>query len=153
MTKRERQFAVKEILAAETVTSQAMLRSRLARRGCRVTQATLSRDLAELGVAWVATKDGGHYMIQPEDEVRSLRPIVGIEVTAIVSNEAMILIHTMPGTAGTVGEYLDVLRHPEILGTVAGDNTVLVIPRTVRRIPSLVTILKDHLIGGRKEQR
>jgi transcriptional regulator of arginine metabolism len=153
VTKRERQFAIKEILAAEPVTSQGTLRSRLARRGCRVTQATLSRDLAELGVAWVATTNGGHYTIQPEEEVRSLRPLVGIEVTAIVSNESLILIHTVPGAAGTVAEYVDVLRHPEILGTVAGDNTVLVIPRSLRRTRALLAILRDHLIAGRKDSR
>jgi transcriptional regulator of arginine metabolism len=148
MTRQARHFAIKEILAAGPVASQDELRRRLAKRGCRVTQATLSRDLKNLGVAWIAGAGGGYYSLQPAGEVRALRPLVGAEVVAIQANEGMIVIHTLPGAANTVGEYIDVLRHPGIIGTVAGDNTVLVIPKSQRRTSLVEEYLKNKLIEG-----
>ncbi len=148
MTRRARHYAIKEIIAAGPVASQEELRRRLARRGCRVTQATLSRDLKTLGVAWIASVSGGQYSLQPAGEVRALRPLVGAEVVGMQSNESMIVVHTLPGAASTVGEYIDVMRHPEIIGTVAGDNTVLVIPKSRKRTLNVEQYLKQKLIEG-----
>jgi transcriptional regulator of arginine metabolism len=148
MTRQARHFAIKEILAAGPVASQDELRRRLAKRGCRVTQATLSRDLKVLGVAWIAGAGGGSYSLQPAGEVRALRPLVGAEVVGIQANEGVIVVHTLPGAANTVGEYIDVLRHPEIIGTVAGDNTVLVIPKSQKRTSQIEQYLKNKLIEG-----
>lgn len=148
MTKQERQFAIKEIIGADTVTSQEELRRKLLRRGCRVTQATLSRDLKDLGVAWVTGRRGGHYTLQPAGEVSTLRPLVGAEVVSIHSNECMIVVRTLPGAAPTVAEYVDVQRSPEILGTVAGDNTVFVVPRSLKKIRIVEQHLKRTLIEG-----
>jgi transcriptional regulator of arginine metabolism len=106
MTKQKRQFAIKEIIAADTVTSQEDLRRRLLRRGYRVTQATLSRDLKDLAVAWVAGPGGGHYTLQAAGEVSTLRPLVGAEVVSIHSNECLVVVRTLPGAASTVAEYI-----------------------------------------------
>jgi transcriptional regulator of arginine metabolism len=149
MTKGERHFAVKEIISSAPIASQEILRRRLLKRGCRVTQATLSRDLKDLGVAWVGGPEGGHYVLQPAGEVRALRPLVGAEVLSIQSNESMIVIGTLPGCANTIGEYIDVLRHPDIIGTVAGDNTVLVIPKSYKKTADIERFLKHTLIEGR----
>ncbi len=149
MTKQERQFAIKEIIATARVASQEDLRRHLVRRGCRVTQATLSRDMKDLGVAWVVGPEGGHYSLQPAGEVQVLRPLVGAEVVAIHSNEALIVVRTLPGAASTVAEFIDVQRYGDILGTVAGDNTVLVIPRTVKKTERIEAFLKQSLIEGR----
>lgn len=149
MTRRERLFTIKEIVGREAVASQEELRRRLAKRGCRVTQATLSRDMKELGLFRVATPAGGRYALQPAGEMQVLRPLVGAEVIAIDSNEVMIVVRTLPGCASTVGEYIDVLRHQEILGTVAGDNTLLVIPATTRSTRAVEQFLKLKLIEGK----
>lgn len=149
MTKSERHFAIKGIIGSTPVVSQEDLRRRLLKRGCAVTQATLSRDLKDLGVAWVAGPEGGHYVLQPAGEVQALRPLVGAEVVSIRSNESMIVIGTLPGCANTIGEFVDVLHHPEIIGTVAGDNTVLVIPKSRKKTEDVEQFLKHKLIEGR----
>lgn len=148
MTRQARLFAIKQIIGAGPIASQEELRRHLARRGCRVTQATLSRDLKALGVAWIASSRGGQYSLQPAGEVRALTPLVGAEVIGMQANESMIVVHTLPGAANTVGEYIDVLRHPGIIGTVAGDNTVLVIPKSRKQTLTIEHYLKHKLIEG-----
>jgi transcriptional regulator of arginine metabolism len=148
MTKQERLFAIKEIIATGTVGSQEDLRKQLLKRGCRVTQATLSRDLKDIGAAWVAGRGGGRYSLQAPGEVQGLRPLVGAEIVSIHSNECLIVVRTLPGAASTVAEFIDIQRRPEILGTVAGDNTVLVIPRTTKKTRTLEHTLKHTLIEG-----
>jgi len=150
MTKQERHLAIKEIVGAKSIASQDDLRLELRRRGLNVTQATLSRDLTELGVSRVPSGDGTAYVLQPVAQVKSLRPLVGAEVVSIVSNETMIVIHTLPGCASLVGEYIDLLKDSDIIGTIAGDNTLLVIPASVRRTRKILKSLKEKLVGGKE---
>jgi len=146
MTKQERQFAIKEILATAPIGSQDALRLELRRRGVRVTQATLSRDLKNLGVSRVAADGGVQYTLEPASEARILRPLVGAEILSISSNENLIVIRTLPGCANTVGEFIDVQKNPDIIGTVAGDNTLLVIPRSYKKTKQVVDFLRHKLI-------
>jgi len=146
MTKSARHFAVREILGRATITNQEDLRLLLRRRGFRVTQATLSRDMKELGVARVVSGGKTVYAIQPAGESRRLRPIVGAEVLSIEANECVVVVRTVPGAAGTVGEFIDVQNNEAILGTVAGDNTLMVIPRSTRNIKQVTDTLKHTLI-------
>jgi transcriptional regulator of arginine metabolism len=148
MTKQARHYAIKEIVAAKTITSQDDLRRELRRRDCRVTQATLSRDLREMGVVWIPSLGGGRYAIQQTGEMRALRPLLTAEVLSIQSNESLIVIRTLPACANTVGEFIDLQKHPDIIGTVAGDNTLLVIPKTQRKTQQIVHFLKNILIEG-----
>jgi transcriptional regulator of arginine metabolism len=149
MNKQERRFAIREIINAVGVRSQEELRRHLGKRGFRVTQATLSRDMRDLGVGKVSTGRGVRYMLPSEAEARVLKPIVGAEVVSIAANESMIVIRTLPGCASTVGEFIDVRPNPDILGTVAGDNTLLVIPSSTRKTPEVLRFLKHTLIEGR----
>ena len=146
MTKQERQFTIKGILASRQVASQDDLRRELRKRGCDVTQATLSRDMQELGIARVAGAGGGRYAAQPAPEMQALRPLVGAEVLAIHANESLIVVHTLSGCANTVAEFIDVQKSPDVIGTVAGDNTVLVIPRSKRKTAFVINFLKRKLI-------
>ena len=147
MTKTERLYCIRKIIAAGMVGSQEDLRRELAREGCKVTQATLSRDLKDLGVSWVPGPDGGRYALTAPGAVPPLRTLLGASVTDIGANETLVLIRTLPGAAGTVAEYIDSQRLPEVLGTVAGDNTVLVIPSSVRRLAQLLKVLKNKLLA------
>jgi transcriptional regulator of arginine metabolism len=149
MGKHERQFVIREILGRTAVGSQDDLRRHLARRGYRVTQATLSRDMHELGIVRMTDNGGPRYAIPPAGEARIPRPLVGAEVRGIVANESVIVIHTLAGAAHTVGEYIDVHDHPDILGTVAGDNTLLVLPRSQKLTSQVLAFLKHTLIEGR----
>src|SRR5437867_13408203 len=105
MQKQPRQFAIKEIIAGKAIASQDALRLELKKRGFEVTQATLSRDLRELGVGRVSSGVGSHYVLQPEAEVELLRPVVGAQVLSLRANESLIVIRTLPGCANAVGEF------------------------------------------------
>jgi len=147
MTKTERIYAIRKIIAAGAVGSQEDLRRELAREGCEVTQATLSRDLKDLGAAWVPGHGGGRYLLTAPGTIPPLRSLLGASVTDIVANETLVLIRTLPGAAGTVAEFIDSQRFAEVLGTVAGDNTVLVIPSSVKRLAALQKLLKEKLLA------
>jgi transcriptional regulator of arginine metabolism len=149
-SKQSRQFAIKEIITAKPISSQDELRVALKKRGYRTTQATLSRDLKELGVGRIATSRGLQYVLQHDAGAEILRPLVGAEVVSISANETMIVIRTLPGCANTVGEYLDSLRHGHIIGTIAGDNTLMVIPDSQRRTKQITQYLREKLVGGKQ---
>lgn len=149
MDKQSRHYAIREIIGSRPIASQDDLRRELRRRGCVVTQATLSRDMKDLGVVRVTNGGGSRYALQPTSGTQSLRPIVGAEVTAITANESQVVVHTLPGCASIVGEYIDLLKHKAILGTVAGDNTLLVIPTSQRQTKNVVEFLKNTLIRNR----
>ena len=68
MTKKTRHFAIKEVLSTRQIASQDELRLELRKKGFDVTQATLSRDLKELGVGRISTGEGAHYTLQPESD-------------------------------------------------------------------------------------
>jgi len=146
--KQTRHFAIREIITTLPIASQDELRLELKRRGVKVTQATLSRDLKNLGVSRVVSGDRARYALQPVGDGRILRPLVGAEVVSIVANESLIVIKTLPACANTVGEFIDVQRNPDIVGTVAGDNTLLVIPRSQKKTKQVVDFLKHRLIEG-----
>lgn len=148
MTKTERLYCIRKIIAEGIVGSQEELKRALAREGCQATQATLSRDLKDLGAAWVPGPGGGRYSLSAQSGAAALRPFMGSNVTDIAANETLVLIRTLPGAAGSVAEYIDSQRLPEALGTVAGDNTVLVIPSSVRKLPALRKALTARLLRG-----
>lgn len=149
MDKQSRHYTIREIIGVKPIASQDDLRRELRRRGCVVTQATLSRDMKDLGVVRMTTEEGSRYTLQPAAGSQALRPIVGAEVLAITANESMIVVRTLPGCANTVGEFIDMQKHEAILGTVAGDNTLLVIPVSQRQTKNVVEFLKNKLIRGR----
>ena len=149
MDKSARQFAIKEVINTVTISNQDELRLELRKRRFNVTQATLSRDLRELGVGRVASGDGARYVLQSAAEVQILRPLVSAEVLSISSNESMIVVRTLPGCANVVGEFLDAQKNADIIGTLAGDNTLLVIPQSQKKTKQLVVFLKEKLIEGK----
>lgn len=149
MDKNVRQYTIKEVINTLPIANQDELRIELRKRGFKVTQATLSRDLNEIGVGRMATSDGARYVLQPEAEVRILRPLVGAEVVSINANESMIVVRTLPGCANVVGEFLDAQKNPDIIGTLAGDNTLVVIPQSQKKTKHLLTFLKEKLIEGK----
>ena len=149
MSKQTRHFAIKEIIGKMTVGHQDELRHELKKRGFDITQATLSRDLKVLGVGRVAFGKGMKYVLQPAAETQILKPIVGAQVISIKSNEDMVVVRTLPGSASVVGEFLDTLDSGDIIGTIAGDNTLLVVPQSRKRTAQIVRFLRQKLIEGK----
>jgi len=142
-----RRDAIREILAHQAVASQSSLRRHLAARGIRVAQATLSRDLARLGVRRIAgagaTGAGGpRYVVGGGDEGLPIDPIRRL-VDAIDSNATMVVIRTKAGAASPVARALDEARLRDVLGTLAGDDTVFVAPAQGRGTRALARRLRQ----------
>jgi len=145
MEKQRRHLAIKQIIANHTINTQSELASEMRREGFKTTQATLSRDMKELGIAWVYTPSGAKYMLNPEQEEERLTTLIGMEVENIEANETVVIVKTLPGRAQGVAEIIDHLRLPSVLGTLAGDNTVFILPRSIKKIKTTIQALRDVL--------
>lgn len=147
MNKPSRHFAIKQIITSTVVASQEDLRLLLERDGVEVTQATLSRDIKELGIARVNTAEGMRYVLRPELEEKRLTALLSYEVESIEHNEVVVVIKTLPGRAQGVAEIIDNMHGEGILGTIAGDNTIFVAPSSTRSIPDLVARLRELVVS------
>lgn len=135
LTKTQRQHRVSRILEKEGVTSQAELVKLLADEGIEATQVTVSRDLEELGAVKVRRPGGALVYALPADpsdrpapEVH-LRRVLGEWMADVASSGNLVIVRTPPGCAHVVGSALDRAGLAEVMGTVAGDDTVLVVAR------------------------
>jgi transcriptional regulator of arginine metabolism len=150
--KRSRHEAIKRVIDAQMVSTQEELASLLGSQGIEVTQATLSRDLAQLGAVRVHRPDGPpFYELQslpasPFDPNR-LRE-VGSMVTNVADNDALVVVRTFPGSANAVALAVDQARLPESLGTIAGDDTIFITPARGTSTRKLAKILRGMLALG-----
>jgi len=116
-----------ELLKAEPVATQAELCRKLARRRIRVTQATVSRDIEELGL--IKTREG-YRLPEPHELAPPPQPAVAVVlkefVREVLCAANLVVVKTHPGNAHSVGVAVDAARWPEVVGTVAGDDTILV---------------------------
>ncbi|NTW69294.1 MAG: arginine repressor [Chlorobiaceae bacterium] len=145
MNKHARQMKIMEILQQNQVGNQHELLQLLRTSGMVVAQATLSRDCAELGLVRSRTNNGYRMALPDDNAGRIIKGLVGVEVLAVKSNETAVIIRTLPGRAHGVGSYLDQLKNPLIIGTIAGDDTVLVIPASVLNISEVITYIQNNL--------
>lgn len=145
--KPQRHAAILKIVRSETVASQEQLRARLEAEGFDVTQATLSRDIRELGLAKVAAPDGGSHYAPPPEGGASMRPHLEQMLPALlVSVEGvgpLLVMKTPAGGAQALGLALDAAGWTEIIGTIAGDDAVLVITKSERARRAVHTRLKE----------
>ncbi len=132
LKKRVRQGRILDLVGRQPVSSQGRLLELLAASGVRATQATLSRDLRELGLVKVRGVYSGSLERDHTADAEALRRTVKQFVLAIGVSGNILMIRTAPGNAHTVGVVLDSARLPEILGTVAGDDTVFALLRSPR---------------------
>jgi transcriptional regulator of arginine metabolism len=131
--RRARQQAIRELVARDQIGSQQALAERLAERGYDVTQATVSRDIAELGLVKVIRGDRHVYAspadaaaFAPRDDALLRRVLADLPVEVRRSGLILLLVST-PGTASIIAEAIDGSSLGEQVGTLAGDNTVLVL--------------------------
>lgn len=149
--KARRQHAVLSVIEAGPVRSQEELLAALARKGIEVSQATLSRDLRELGVARVPGPGGTVYSLPQAEGLERLRRMAALEILSVDSNESLVLVKTWPGRAQGVGVCIDALGHEALLGTVAGDDTILVVPRSARKTAALRRAMEELMEGAGPE--
>ncbi len=130
----QRQAAILRIVRERRIPNQENLRQALASEGVEVTQATLSRDIRELGLAKLADPQHGAYYAHPTDG--ALRPgLAHVLPALLVSVDGvgpLLVLKTASGSAGAVTAALDQAGWHEIIGTLAGDDTVLVVTRSER---------------------
>jgi transcriptional regulator of arginine metabolism len=138
-----RQTKIKEIVTTQIVTSQEDLLDKLRNEGFDVTQATLSRDLHEMNIIRIPHADGYKYILHQEENSKAIAQIIGMEIINVMHNENLIVVKTMPGRAQGVAVYLDRLDKSNILGTVAGDDTIFVVPDSVKNIPNIVQRIRE----------
>ncbi len=126
--KQQRQAAIRTLLLKSTATSQNDLRTRLASRGFHVTQATLSRDIHELclvkGPSGYALGNSGETEAESGPGIRQVLESFGLEVRQAVN---LLVLITATGGAQPVAAGIDYEDWPEVVGTIAGDDTVLII--------------------------
>jgi transcriptional regulator of arginine metabolism len=139
-----RRDVIREILARHAIASQETLRRHLAARGIRVAQATLSRDMAALGVRRAAGPAGPRYFVDGDGGGLPLDPVRRL-VDAVETNGLLVVVRTKASAASTVARALDEARVPELLGTLAGDDTIFVAPSTPRGAAGLARRLKKIL--------
>jgi transcriptional regulator of arginine metabolism len=153
LTKAARQARIAELLASRTVGSQTELARLLAEAGVAVTQATLSRDLDELGAVKVRTERGLTYAVPEENAPRPglpeavdarLRRLLEELLVSVEATGDSVVLRTPPGGAHLLGSALDRAGLPEVAGTVAGDDTVLLVTR--RPASPVGTALAERLL-------
>lgn len=155
MSKRGRHTAILDLVREHQVGSQERLRELLAGRGFEVTQATVSRDIRELRLVKVSGADGSSHYTLPE-EWENTPPLENLLPTLFLGAEGsrnLLVVRTMTGGAQAVALAIDWEEWPEVLGTIAGDDTILVICREDRHVDDIAVRLDSIAEGGRRPHR
>lgn len=144
--KRVRQAMIRQLIEDHMVATQEELSELLSNHGLATTQATVSRDIKDMGLVKVPGEEG-HYYTLPEGPMlagsrdRLLRLLREVVVSLVVS-ENLIVVKTLPAGANVASEVIDGLGWPEVAGTLAGENTVLVVAKSRQDAPILAQRLE-----------
>ena len=149
MHRNARQAMILEIIAQQDIETQEELCTELIKRNFNVTQATVSRDIKDLKlykVTGTAKKYKYAYIEGDGDAVNNkMRNLFRECVQNINSANNLIVIKTMRGNGSTAGAFIDMLQYKEIIGTVAGDDTVLIVVDSNENTPDVVSRLKEYI--------
>ena len=153
-TTEARREAIRRLIRGRRVSTQEDLRALLSGQGFEVTQGTLSRDLARLGARRAPAAEGGTVYELPSEgappSVSGVLEALDPLVRGVRDNGALVVVHTTPGAAQAVALALDQARLPEVLGTIAGDDTVFVAPVQAASASRLTRVLQGLLRKGRR---
>ena len=145
--KQTRQNAILDLVTGNVVASQEELRQLLHARGIDVTQATLSRDLRDLGLARVSTEDGGRYVVPESLGADEGKPLLGTLLPQLFAKidgvGELIVLHTVRCGAQPIAEAIDQEEFEEVLGTIAGDDTILIVTRSAEARAALTRHLLE----------
>lgn len=135
MTKKQvRQAAISDLVSENVVASQEELRQLLLGRGMDVTQATLSRDVRDLGLARVSAEDGVRYVVPEalgDDDAKPLLDKLLPQLFSRINGVGeLIVLHTVRSGAQPIAEAIDQEEFDEVLGTIAGDDTILIVTKS-----------------------
>jgi transcriptional regulator of arginine metabolism len=151
MQKTRRLLAIEKIIGEEIISTQEELLKKLKGKGISCTQATLSRNLRQLGVGRVSDGSGGYkYSLADNGRTSSDSPVklnIVPVIREIVDAKGLMVIKTLPGNASNTAFFIDGTGRYEIAGTIAGDDTILVIPRDGVTVAQVHTCLEIILPG------
>lgn len=147
----ERLMEIRRLIANQNISSQEALMKLLEKRGFELTQATLSRDLKYLKVAKMPDDRTGYVYILPDkDQVVEEAEVPGTGLSALISidfAQGMAIMRTLPGHASSIAYIIDNLAAYEIAGTIAGDDTILLIPRDGVSRSDVMNLLRLRMPG------
>ncbi len=146
--KEDRLSAIKEIIANQNISSQEELLSLLTEKGFDLTQATLSRDLKHLRVGRIPSDDGFRYVLSNDvvsDSGATNQPAVVTGFLSIAFSENIAIIKTLPAYSHSIADYIDKADIHEILGTIAGNDTVMVVIREGFNHKQVVEAMRNSL--------
>jgi len=146
LPKEERQRLIGSLISRRRLGTQLELEQALAQAGCAATQATLSRDLRELGIQKVEDSLGRPRYVLPDrnrrpEPAEALAAVLGQFAHRVTPAQNIVVIQAQLGSAPAIARALDRLEHPLVVGTLAGDDTCLVIARTAGEAEQLATEL------------
>lgn len=149
MHRNARQAMILEIIAQQDIETQEELCTELIKRNFNVTQATVSRDIKDLKLYKVTgtTKKYKYAYIEGDGDAvnNKMHNLFRECVQSINSANNLIVIKTMRGNGSTAGAFIDMLQYKEIIGTVAGDDTVLIVVDSNEDTPDVVSRLKEYI--------
>jgi len=151
MQKAKRLPAIESIIGEFDISTQEELLRRLKGRGISCTQATLSRDLRQLGVSRIPDGSGSYKYALSESIRNNTGSTMNINIVPVIQDiveaKGLMVIRTIPGNASNTAFYIDGAHRFEIAGTIAGDDTILIIPRDGITLPQVHTCLEIILPG------
>lgn len=157
-SKSARQQFIVDVLSKQAISTQDQLREVLVANGYEVTQATLSRDLDELGAIKVAGAVGPVYAVAQPDTFSEVTPaarlakVAGEVMTSVAVAGNLVVVHTLPGAAHFLASALDRDSWPMIVGSVAGDDTVMVAVSTPEAANDVESLLAGLVSDRRSRQ-
>jgi transcriptional regulator of arginine metabolism len=148
MQKTNRLLEIEKIILEETISTQDELLRKLRGKGISCTQATLSRNLRQLGVGRIPNGDGGQKYILSKNFRNPVSSTVKLNIVPVIQDiveaKELMIIKTIPGNASNTAFYIDGSGRYEIAGTIAGDDTILIIPRdgiTLQQVHTCLEII------------
>ncbi|MFD2116049.1 transcriptional regulator AhrC/ArgR [Paenibacillus yanchengensis] len=145
-----RQYKIREIVSNQLIETQEELVNALRESGMNVTQATVSRDMKELMLIKVPAEEGKYRYSLPVDmqkqhPIHKLKRALLDHFTHIDFTDNLVVLKCMPGTAHTIGGLIDSMDWAEVMGTICGDDTILIICRTKKQSAEVVERLLEQL--------
>ncbi|MBQ8312902.1 MAG: arginine repressor [Clostridia bacterium] len=144
-----RQVAILDIIEKKDVETQEELAEALRARGIQVTQATVSRDIKELRLLKVLAPNGAYKYATADKAENGLNErfirMLAESVLSVASSNNLVVVKTLSGSANVAAEALDSLHWPEILGSLAGDNTILLIIRSNEEVPGVIARIQEMM--------
>ena len=149
MKKEERYERIRDILSRRIIETQEDLTTALREQGIEVTQATVSRDIKELMLTKVPMGQGRYRYAAPEApgssgglfQASRIARLFRDTVLAFDASENLVVVKTMPGAANAVASAIDYAKWPQVIGTIAGDDTILIVVKPKDAVPEVLSLL------------